>query len=66
MYAPRGKRCVPVTSIRMTLAMEETEPVASEDGWTMTVHVNKIYTSPGGTHKVLQSESYNFRRGADV
>ena len=66
MYAPRGKRCVPVTSIRMTLAMEETEPVASEDGWTMTVHVNKIDTSPGGTRKVLQSESYNFRRGADV
>jgi hypothetical protein len=50
----------------MTLAMEETEPVASEDGWTMTVHVNKIDTSPGGTRKVLQSESYNFRRGADV
>ena len=57
---------LPVTSIRMTLAMEETEPVASVDGWIMTVHVNKIDTSPGGTRKVLQSESYNFRRGADV
>ena len=45
--------------------MEETEPVASVDGWIMTVHVNKIDTSPGGTRKVLQSESYNFRRGAD-
>ena len=32
----------------------------------MTVHVNKIDTSPGGTRKVLQSESYKFRRGADV
>ena len=40
--------------------MEETEPVASVDGWIMTVHVNKIDTSPGGTRKVLQSESYNF------
>ena len=49
----------------MTVAMEETEPVPSEDGWILTVHVNKIDLSPGGTRNVLQSESYNYRRGAD-
>ena len=49
----------------MTVAMEETEPVPSEDGWILTVHVNKVDSSPGGTRNVLQSESYNYRRGAD-
>ena len=51
--------------VRMTVAMEETEPVPSEDGWILTVHVNKVDSSPGGTRNVLQSESYNYRRGAD-
>ena len=37
----------------------------SEDGWILTVHVNKVDSSPGGTRNVLQSESYNYRRGAD-
>jgi hypothetical protein len=48
----------------MTVAMEETE-LASEDAWILTVQVSKVDTSPGGTRNVLQSESYNYRRGAD-
>jgi hypothetical protein len=34
-------------------------------GWILTVHVNKVDSSPGSTRNVLQSESYNYRRGAD-
>ena len=48
----------------MTVAMEETE-LASEDAWILTVQVSKVDTSPGGTRNVLQTESYNYRRGAD-
>ena len=49
----------------MVLVLEESEPVASEDGWTMTVRVNQIDLTPKGSRRVLQSASYNFRAGAE-
>ena len=48
------------------MPLVEREPVASGDGWTMTVPVDQVDASPGGTERVLRSEKYNFKVGADA
>ena len=47
------------------LLLEESQPVASGDGWTMTVDINQIDLTPKGSRHVLQTASYNFKEGAD-
>ena len=47
------------------LLLEESQPIASGDGWTMTVEVNQIEQTPKGSRHVRQSASYNFKEGAD-
>ena len=47
------------------LRLEESEPIASPGGWTLTVEVNQIGKTPGGTDRVLRSEKYNYKRGAE-
>ena len=47
------------------LLLEESQPIASGDCWTMTVDVNQIEQTPKGSRHVRQSASYNFKEGAD-
>ena len=49
----------------MVLVLEESEPVAADDGWTLTVGIKQIELTPNGSRRVLQSASYNFRAGAE-
>lgn len=49
----------------MTTLFEESEPVASPRGWTLTVRIDQIRITPGGSRQALRSESYNYQRGAD-
>ena len=55
----------PARRTMSALRFEELEPVASPGGWTLTVTVNQIGKTPGGTDRVLRSEKYNFKRGAE-
>ena len=46
-----------------TLRYEEEEELASSDGgWTMTTRINEVKQSPGGTRRVLRSETYRFKK----
>ena len=47
------------------LILEESEPVASDNGWTMTVRIDQIDQTPRGSRNVLKSASYNFKAGAE-
>ena len=49
----------------MVLLLEESQPVASADGWMQTVTIEQIEQTPRGSRQVLQSASYNFKEGAD-
>ena len=49
----------------MVLVLEESQPVASADGWVQTVTIEQIEQTPNGTRRVLQSASYNFKEGAE-
>ena len=63
-----GNRCAPVVLRVLWHGLqprEELEPVASADGWTLTVTVNKVEHTPGGSKHVRQSETYNYKAGAE-
>eukprot|EP00966_Prymnesium_polylepis_P247916 5732663-Prymnesium_polylepis.1 len=47
----------------MVLLLEESQPVASADGWIKTVTIDQVEQTPRGTRQVLRSVSYNFKRG---
>ena len=49
----------------MVLILHESEPVASADGWTMTVSIDQVDQTPRGSRHVLKSSSYNFKAGAE-
>ena len=49
----------------MVLILHESEPVAADDGWTLTVKIDQIDQTPRGSRRVLQSASYNFKKGAE-
>ena len=55
--------CAPDSALMLLL--QESQPVASADGWTQTVTIEQIEQTPRGTRRVLQSASYNFKEGAD-
>ena len=54
------RRCSGMATVRL----EESEPVASPGGWTMTVTINQMEQTPGGSTTLLRSENYNFKQGA--
>ena len=47
-----------------TVRLEEDAPIASPSGWHMRVRINQIEATPGGSERVLRSESYRFKQGA--
>ena len=47
-----------------TVRLEEEDPVASPGGWHMTVRINQVGVSPGGSERILRSASYRFKQGA--
>ena len=49
----------------MVVLLEESQPVASADGWIKTVTIDQVEQTPRGTRQVLRSVSYNFKEGAD-
>ena len=47
-----------------TVRLEERAPVASPSGWHKSVRIDQIEATPGGSERVLRSESYRYREGA--
>ena len=47
-----------------TVRFEEEAPVASPGGWHASARIKQIERTPGGTERVLRSESYCFKQGA--
>jgi hypothetical protein len=47
----------------MVLLLEESQPVASADGWMQTVTIEQIEQTPRGSRQVLQSASYSQSTG---
>jgi hypothetical protein len=45
--------------------IEELEPVASPNGWTLTATLVKYELTPGGSEKISGKRSYNFKAGPD-
>ena len=45
-----------------TVHLEKSEPVASPGGWTITVTINQMEQTPGGSTTLLRSENYNFKQ----
>ena len=46
------------------MRLEERAPVASPSGWHKSVRIDQIEATPGGSERVLRSESYRYREGA--
>ena len=47
-----------------TKRLEERAPIASPSGWHQSVRIDQIEATPGGSERVLRSESYRYREGA--
>ena len=47
-----------------TVRLEEEAPVVSPGGWHASVRIKQIERTPGGSERVLRSESYCFKQGA--
>jgi len=55
--APLALRCAPPPMVRI----EEQEPVASPNGWTLTATLVKYDLTPGGSEKLSGKQSYHFK-----
>ena len=59
------QRCSTGAPMRAAMRYEETV-VVSPGGWTTRVTIHEFGPSPGGTtERILRSQSYNFKNGAD-
>ena len=47
-----------------TVRLKEEAPVVSPGGWHASVRIKQIERTPGGSERVLRSESYCFKQGA--
>ena len=47
-----------------TVRLEEEAPVVSPAGWHASVRIKQIERTPRGSERVLRSESYRYREGA--
>ena len=54
--------CTHGTQAMTTLRLEEEAPVTSPGGWHATVRIKQIEKTPGGSERILRSESYRFRQ----